>query len=59
MHSKEHPTKQDYYWSEIGLAFQFRNLKRIRECYFALKALNGGKDHDALFFPNVQLPEIE
>jgi len=53
------PNKADYYWSEIALALQFRNLTRIRECYFALKALNNGKDHGPLFFPNVKLPEIE
>jgi hypothetical protein len=31
--------KLDYYWSELYLACYRRDLNRVRECFFALKAL--------------------
>lgn len=32
----------DYYWNQILSAGYDQNLKRVRECYYALKALYKG-----------------
>jgi len=38
--------KQEYYWAQLYLACYNRNLDRVRQCYFALRAINKGIDKD-------------